>query len=285
MNKSFPLNNADLYSTLNCRGHLINLRKPLLMGILNVTPDSFSDGGFFNTERVALAQAEKMVAEGAAIIDIGAQSTRPGANLIAENDEILRLQNIIPLLKKEFPHILLSLDTFYAATVHFGYEEGVDIINDISGGMFDEKMFKTVAATGLPYILMHVNPIYSQMHEKIISEDIIIQLNYYFSEKIQQARDAGIIDILLDPGFGFGKTLEQNMQLITDFDMIGFGKLPLLAGISRKSFIYKPLGKNAVNVDHETQILHLKLLQKGAKILRVHNVASAQKTLETFLIS
>jgi len=157
------------------------------------------------------------------------------------------------------------------------------MVNDISGGNYDDKMFKTVGETQLPYILMHVNPTYESMHEKIIEEDIIISLNKYFSGKIQQLRSFGVKDIILDPGFGFGKTVEQNHQMIDELEFIGFGRYPLLVGISRKSFIYKPLGKSPLEINEETQKLHLKTLQKGAKILRVHDVLEATKTIELFL--
>ncbi|TXF77822.1 dihydropteroate synthase [Chryseobacterium sp.] len=250
------------------------------MGILNLTPDSFSDGGKFNEEKKALLHAEKMLKDGAEIIDIGAQSTRPGAELLSANEEMKRIGSVISSIKREFPESLVSLDTFYAATVKFGFNEGIDLVNDISGGMFDEKMFETVGEIGLPYILMHINPTYDSMHEKQIQEDIILNINRYFSEKVRQLRSFGVKDIILDPGFGFGKSVEQQHQIIDEFEFIGFGKFPVLAGISRKSFIYKPLGKSPFDINEETQKLHLKLLKKGAKILRVHDVPETQKLLD-----
>ncbi|QOW11902.1 dihydropteroate synthase [Kaistella flava (ex Peng et al. 2021)] len=253
------------------------------MGILNITPDSFSDGGQFNNESDALHQIRKMIQEGAAIIDIGAQSTRPNAQLLSAAEEILRIGNLISNIKKEFPEILISLDTFYSETVQFGFNEGIDLVNDISGGMFDDKMFEIVANTGLPYVLMHINSTYESMHEKLIHDDIILNINYYFSEKIQKLRSLGIKDIILDPGFGFGKTVEQNHQMIDELDAISFGEYPLLIGISRKSFIYKPLRKSPLDIQEETQKLHLKVLEKGAKILRVHDVLATKKTIDIFL--
>lgn len=273
--------NSDF--SINCRGSLIDLSVPKIMGILNLTPDSFSDGGKFNEEKAALKQAEKMVKEGAEIIDIGAQSTRPNAQFLSAPEEISRIGNMISLIKKEFPETLISLDTFYAETVKFAFNEGLDIINDISGGMFDEKMVETVGKTGLPYILMHVNPTYESMHEKIIEDDIILNINKYFSEKILGLKKFGVKDIILDPGFGFGKTVEQQLQMIDELQHIGFGKYPLLVGISRKSFIYKPLGKQPLEINEETQKLHFQMLEKGAKILRVHDVAQAKKTVDEFL--
>ena len=278
-NKSSFIN----YHSMNLNGKLIDLSSPKIMGILNVTPDSFSDGGKFNEEKSALVQTEKMLIDGAEIIDIGAQSTRPNSEFLKAEDEISRIGTVISKIKKEFPEALISLDTFYSEVVKFGFNEGIDMVNDISGGNYDDKMFKTVGETQLPYILMHVNPTYESMHEKIIEEDIIINLNKYFSGKIQQLRSFGVKDIILDPGFGFGKTVEQNHQMIDELEFIGFGRYPLLVGISRKSFIYKPLGKSPLEINEETQKLHLKTLQKGAKILRVHDVLEATKTIELFL--
>jgi len=252
------------------------------MGILNLTPDSFSDGGKFNTEKAALEQTHKMLKEGAEIIDIGPQSTRPNAEFLTAEEEIRRLGNIISFIKKEFPEALVSLDTFYAETVRFGFNEGIDIINDISGGHYDEKMFDTAAETKLPYILMHVNPSYETMHDKIKFTDITLSVNRYFSGKTAELLNKGVKDIILDPGFGFGKTVADQMKMIDEVKYLGFGKFPLLIGISRKSFIYKPLGKSPLDINEETQKLHLKVLQQGAKILRVHDVAAAKKTVDLF---
>lgn len=283
MKANISTSRSNPFSTMNCRGQLIDLSEPKIMGILNITPDSFSDGGQFNNENDALRQVEKMISEGAGIIDIGAQSTRPKAQLLSTEEEISRLGSLISKIKKEFPQILISLDSFYSKTVKFGLDEGIDLVNDISGGMFDDEMFETVAKTQLPYILMHINPTYDSMHNKLIDEDIILKINYYFSEKIQKLRSLGIKDLILDPGFGFGKTVEQNHQVIEELDMISFGEYPLLVGISRKSFIYKPLGKSPLNIETETQKLHLKVLEKGAKILRVHDVLAARQTIDLFL--
>lgn len=277
-----PLNYSS-FNTINCRGKLIDLSKPKIMGILNITPDSFSDGGLFNDEKAALQQAEKMIKEGASFIDIGAQSTRPNAQLLTAKEEIKRLGKLISKLKIEFPEILVSLDSFCAETVEFGFKEGIDLINDISGGNYDPNMFETVGKTGLPYVLMNVNSTYEKMHEKSIDEDMVMILNYYFSEKIRDLRSFGVKDIILDPGFGFGKTVEQQHHMINELQLINFGTYPLLVGISRKSFIYKPLGKSPLDIQEETQKLHLKILESGAKILRVHDVAATQKTLELYL--
>ena len=267
------------HHSINCRGKLIDLSTPKIMGILNLTPDSFSDGGKFNVEKSALLQAEKMIKDGADFIDIGAQSTRPNADFLSAKQEILRIGNVISLIKKEFPETLISLDTFYADVVKFGFDEGIDVVNDISGGDFDDNLLKTVAKTKLPYILMHSNSTYQNMHEKIQYEDIIVSLNYSFSKKINELQKLGIYDVILDPGFGFGKTIEDQYKMIDEIEHIGFGKFPLLIGISRKSFIYKPLGKLSTEINEETQNLHRKVLEKGAKILRVHDVAETKNLL------
>ena len=268
------------YFSINCNGKLIDLSTPKIMGILNLTPDSFSDGGKFNNEKSALLHAEKLLKDGADFIDIGAQSTRPNAEYLSAEEEIRRIGNVISLIKKEFPEALISIDTFYADVVKFGYNEGMDVVNDISGGYFDENLLPTVAETKLPYILMHSNTSYSTMHEKIQYDDITMSVNYYFSEKINQLQKLGIYDIVLDPGFGFGKTVEDQYKMIEEVEHLGFGRFPLLIGISRKSFIYKPLNKKPLEIGEETQILHRKVLEKGAKILRVHDVSETKKTIE-----
>ncbi|WP_410494041.1 dihydropteroate synthase [Chryseobacterium sp. G0240] len=253
------------------------------MGILNLTPDSFSDGGKFNTEKSALEHAEKLLKEGAEIIDIGPQSTRPNAEFLSSEEEIKRIGNVISQIKKEFPEVLISLDTFYSETVKFGFNEGIDIINDISGGQYDSKMFDTVAETGLPYILMHINPSYETMHDKIKLSDITLEVNRYFAQKTTELLQKGVKDIILDPGFGFGKTVEDQMKMLDEVQYLGFRRFPVLIGISRKSFIYKPLGKSPLDINEETQNLHRKVLEQGAKILRVHEVAEARETLTQFL--
>lgn len=269
--------------TLNCNGRIIDLTTPKIMGILNLTPDSFSDGGKFNDKKNALLQAEKMLNDGAEIIDIGPQSTRLNADFLSAEEEIKRIGTIISTIKKEFPETLISVDTFWSETIIFAYNEGMDIVNDISAGQYDEKLFETVAETGLPYILMHVNPTYDNMHEKIQYDDITVSVNKFLLEKAQELLNTGVKDIILDPGFGFGKTVEDQHKMINEVEFIGLGKFPVLIGISRKSFIYKPLGKSPLDINEETQKLHLKVLEQGAKILRVHDVAEAKKTLDLFL--
>jgi len=280
---SSTISSLQQFYLINCNGRLVDLSSPKLMGILNLTPDSFSDGGKFNNEKSALQHAEKLLNEGASIIDIGAQSTRPNATFLSSEEEIARIGKIISLIKKEFPEALISLDTFYAETVKFGFNEGIDIVNDISGGQFDEKMLDVVAESKLPYVLMHINNSYENMHEKTSFADITLFVNQYFSRKTDELFKKGIKDIILDPGFGFGKTVEDQMKMIDEIEFFDFGNFPLLIGISRKSFIYKPLGKSALDINEETQKLHMKVLKQGAKILRVHDVAEAKKTIDEFL--
>ena len=279
MEFSITNSNQSKFFSINCNGRLIDLSKAKLMGILNLTPDSFSDGGKYNNEKSALHQAENLLKNGATIIDIGAQSTRPNAEFLKADEEVKRIGNVISLIKKEFPESLISLDTFYSDVVKFGYDEGIDIVNDISAGQFDSELLDTVAMTGLTYILMHINATYDVMHDKIEFDDIILSINRFFSEKVNVLRQKGIKDIILDPGFGFGKTVEDQYKMIEDFEYIGFGKFPILAGISKKSFIYKPLGKQPNEVEKETLNLHEKLLQKGANIIRLHNPETLKSSL------
>lgn len=270
------------FQSILCNGRLVELNTPKIMGILNLTPDSFSDGGQFNTEKAALEHTEKLLKDGAEIIDIGPQSTRPNAQFLSSKEEIERIGRMISEIKKEFPQTLISLDTFYAETVKFGFNEGIDMINDISGGQYDRKMFDIAGETELPYILMHVNPSYETMHDKVKFDDITLEVNRYFSEKTNELLQKGVKDIILDPGFGFGKTVEDQMKMISETEYLGFGKFPLLIGISRKSFIYKPLGKSPLEINEETQKLHMNVLEQGAKILRVHDVAEAALTIRDF---
>lgn len=271
------------FHSINCNGRLVDLSLPKIMGILNITPDSFSDGGKYTTEYSAMKQAEKMIIQGADFIDIGGQSTRPTSEKVSAKEEIIRLGSLISLLKKEFPQILISLDTFYGEVVRFGYNEGIDLVNDISAGQFCPELLSIVSETGLPYVLMHINPTYEAMHQTTTKGNIILEINKFFSEKVSHLKKLGIKDILFDPGFGFGKTIPQQEQMIQELEYLGFGDEPLLIGISRKSFIYKPLGKTPLEIEEETEQLHLKCLEKGAKILRVHNVEKTKQTIDFYL--
>ena len=268
--------------SINCRGVLLDLTVPKIMGILNLTPDSFSDGGKFNDEISALKQTEKMLSEGASIIDIGAQSTRPNATFLTANEEISRLGKIISGIKKEFPQALISLDTFHSEAAYFGYNEGIDIINDISGGLLDRNMFRTVAKTGVPYILMHMQGTPQTMQQAPHYEDFRKEVVLYLAEKVARLHDLGVKDIIIDPGFGFGKTLEQNYELMNHLEELHVFKQPLLVGISRKSMIYKLLETTPEESLNGTTMLHAVSLLKGAHILRVHDVKAAREVVRMY---
>lgn len=245
-----------------------------MMGILNITPDSFSDGGAFISEKKALQQTEKLLTDGADLIDIGAQSTRPNAKKISATQEITRLKPLLRALKKEFPEAILSIDTFYADVVEMSYNEGIHLVNDISGGDYDSRLWDAVAKAKLPYILMHSNTSYEKMHqiEPRDKYSLLAEINLYFHNKIRELNDRGIHDIILDPGFGFGKSLEEQQYLLQHIQSVGFGNYPILVGISRKSFIYKPLGKTALTIQEETNELQHYLIKKNIAVLRVHEI-------------
>ena len=267
------------YHTLNCRGKLLSLDTPRIMGILNVTPDSFSDGGKFNSPEAALEHTDRMLSEGAHIIDIGGYSSRPGATHISESEEIDRIQPVVEGVIKNFPKAFVSVDTFRSKVAKVMLEAGAHIINDISAGNLDEEMMQLVASYKVPYIMMHMQGTPQDMQDQPEYEDVVEEVWDFLTEKINEARAAGIRDVILDPGFGFGKEILHNYQLLSDFDRFQMYKLPLLAGISRKSMMYKLLGLPPDEVVEVGAALHMKLLEKGANILRVHDVAATRKLL------
>lgn len=266
--------------TINCKGTLIDLSTPKVMGILNLTPDSFYDGGKYQNEKEVLAQTEKMLQEGATFIDVGAYSSRPGAKHITEDEELARIVPIIKLLVSTFPDIILSVDTFRSNVAIACIEQGAAIINDISAGEMDENMFATAAALGVPYIMMHMQGTPQNMQQNPVYRNITEEVIFYFSNKIAQARSFGINDIILDPGFGFGKTIEHNYRLLSEQELLKNIELPLLIGLSRKSMIYKTLNITAQEALNGTTALHMISLQKGANILRVHDVKEAMQCIE-----
>lgn len=266
--------------TINCKGTLIDLSTPKVMGILNLTPDSFYDGGKYQNEKEVLAQTEKMLQEGATFIDVGAYSSRPGAKHITEEEELARIVPIIKLLVSTFPDIILSVDTFRSNVAIACIEQGAAIINDISAGEMDENMFATAAALGVPYIMMHMQGTPQNMQQNPVYSNITEEVIFYFSNKIAQARSFGINDIILDPGFGFGKTIEHNYRLLSEQELLKNIELPLLIGLSRKSMIYKTLNITAQEALNGTTALHMISLQKGANILRVHDVKEAMQCIE-----
>ena len=261
--------------TLNCKGQLIDLKTPKVMGILNVTPDSFYDGGRFKNEKSVLTQVEKLLDEGATFIDIGAYSSRPGADFVSKEEELKRLIPIITSVVNNFPKSLISVDSFRSDVIKTAVEAGAAMVNDISGGQQDPLMFETVGALGVPYIMMHMRGTPKTMQQMTEYSDLIKEVYTYFSERIQLARTHQIKDIILDLGFGFSKTLEQNFELLKMLDYYKNLNLPILAGISRKSMVYKTLNTNANQALNGSTALHMVALQKGAKLLRVHDVKEA----------
>ena len=262
-------------STINCKGTLINLSTPKVMGIVNVTPDSFFDGGKLTDADAVVFQVEKMLQEGATFIDLGGYSSKPGAEFVSETEELNRVIPVVKLLVEKFPDILLSIDTFRSEVAKQAIENGAALINDISAGLLDENMLETVAKLQVPYIMMHMKGTPKTMQSLANYEDLLKEMNFYFSELIAKARHFGLNDIIIDPGFGFAKTLEQNYELLQNLELLQFHDLPILAGISRKSMIYKALETAPEAALNGTTFLHAFCLQKGANILRVHDVKEA----------
>jgi dihydropteroate synthase len=262
-------------STINCKGTLINLSTPKVMGVVNVTPDSFFDGGKLTNSNEILFQVEKMLVDGATFIDLGGYSSKPGAEFVSETEELNRVIPVVKLLVEKFPDILLSIDTFRSEVAKQAIENGAALINDISAGLLDENMLETVAKLQVPYIMMHMKGTPKTMQSLANYEDLLKEMNFYFSERIAKARHFGLNDIIIDPGFGFAKTLEQNYELLQNLELLQFHDLPILAGISRKSMIYKALETAPEAALNGTTFLHAFCLQKGANILRVHDVKEA----------
>ena len=263
--------------TINCKGKLIDLSTPKIMGIVNLTPDSFYDGGKNNTSKAALKQVEKHLGEGADIIDIGAYSSRPGAKHISLNEEKNRLIPILKDISKEFPASIISIDTFRSEIALEAFQNGASVINDISGGELDENMFKTIGRLGVPYILMHMNGTPQNMsNNQIDKQDVFHTVKDFFAQKIYEFRESGGKDIILDPGFGFGKTVEANFSLLNNLSyLVELFNLPTLIGVSRKSSIYKTLNIKSEEALNGTTVLNTVSLLRGANILRVHDVKEA----------
>lgn len=268
--------------TINCKGNLLDLSTPKVMGILNITPDSFFDGGEYKTDADFLKQTEKMLSEGAAIIDVGAYSSRPNAVFVSEAEEIERLTPIVALLVKQFPDIILSIDTFRAEVAKAAIENGAAIINDIAAGLLDDNMLNVIAETKVPYIMMHMRGTPQTMAILTHYDDIVKEMIFYFSERIAAARSLGINDIIIDPGFGFAKTLEQNYEVLQKLELFQMLEVPLLSAVSRKSMIYKLLETSPQEALNGTTFLNTVSLMKGAKILRVHDVKEAVECITLF---
>ena len=267
--------NLNTPITIDCNSKLLDLSTPAIMGILNLTDDSFYDGGQHNSIKKALLQTEKMLDDGAKIIDIGAYSSRPKAKHISLNEEWRRLEKTLQIINKEFPQAIVSVDTFRSEIARRSVDNGADLINDISAGNLDLEMFDTVAELHVPYIIMHMQGTPQSMQDNPHYNCIEKEVVNYFYVKIKTLEQKGVNNIIIDPGFGFGKTLEHNYQLLNNLEELHTLELPLLVGISRKSMIYKVLETDAKNSLNGTTAIHSLCLSKGASILRVHDVKEA----------
>lgn len=270
-------------STINCRGELIDLSTPKVMGIINITPDSFYDGGKYKSDKDILVQVEKMLEDGCDIFDIGAYSSRPGADDVSEELELQRLANTLKLIRNKFSDIIISVDTFrsnIARTVVNDFE--VDIINDISAGDLDSNMLQTMAEINVPYIMMHMKGNPKSMQKNPEYENVVKEVMMYFSEKLEKLKLLGLNDVIIDPGFGFGKTVEHNYQLLKYLDDFRIFELPILIGVSRKSMICKVLETEPKYALNGTTVINTLALQGGANILRVHDVKEAKETVQLF---
>jgi dihydropteroate synthase len=266
--------------TVNLRGRLIDLSTPHVMGILNVTPDSFYDGDRFTTEDAILRQVGKMLAEGALMIDVGGYSSRPGAEDIPEKEELNRSVGAIKLIAKNFPTAILSIDTFRSEVARQAIAEGASMVNDISGGELDNQMFATIANLGVPYIMMHMRGTPQTMKGLTYYGNLIKEIAEYLQQKISRLETLGVQDILIDPGFGFAKTADQNFKLLNHLDYFKILEKPIVAGLSRKSMIWKTLGTNPADALNGTSALNMTALIKGANILRVHDVKEAVEVVK-----
>lgn len=270
-------------STINCNGELLDLSEPKVMGILNITPDSFYDGGKYSSMDLIINQVKEMIKNGCDILDIGAYSSRPGAKEISVNEEINRLMPVLEKIREEYSDLIISVDTFRSEVAKKVVNEfKVDIINDISGGNLDEKMFDTIAELKVPYIMMHMKGTPKNMQENPFYENVVKEVMAYFSEKVEKLKLMGVNDIIIDPGFGFGKTIGHNFQLLKYLDDFKIFELPILVGVSRKSMIYKFLDITPEMALNGTTALNTLALSGGANILRVHDVKEAKETIRLF---
>ena len=268
--------------TLNCRGRVLTLDQPRIMGVLNLTPDSFSDGGKFNTLRLALKHTEQLLKAGADIIDIGGYSSRPFAEDISPEDELARIEDITEDILKKFPEAIISIDTFRSSVARRMLEKGVHMINDISSGILDPEMASTVAEFNVPYVAMHMQGTPQSMQMNPHYGNIVDEVHEFFVNKINTLREAGIYDLILDPGFGFGKKILHNYQLLGSLDRFLPLGYPLLIGLSRKSMLYKLLECEPEQTREGAAALHFQALLKGAHILRVHEVNGAKDVIRLF---
>ncbi|MGA1582518.1 MAG: dihydropteroate synthase [Saprospiraceae bacterium] len=268
--------------SINCGGTLLSLDKPRVMGILNVTPDSFYDGGKYTSDRAIMNQVERMLSEGADLIDVGGMSSRPGAVLIDEELEVKRVIPVVRSILTHFPNTLISVDTVRSSVAREAAAAGAVMINDISAGKFDAKMCSTVAELQLPYVLMHMKGSPEDMQHNPEYSQVTVEVLDFFIQKLGELRALGVKDVILDPGFGFGKTVAHNYQLLTNLSAFSMLDCPVLAGLSRKSMICKVLEVNPSKALNGTTALHMVALQNGARLLRVHDVKEARETISLF---
>lgn len=268
--------------TLNCNGQLLVLDKPIVMGILNLTPDSFYDGGKYPTEKAIIQQVQTMLAAGASIIDIGGMSSRPGAAIISEQEELERVLPAIQTIFKHFPKIIISIDTIRSEVARQCVLEGCSIVNDISAGRIDKKMYSTIAQLQVPYILMHMAGKPENMQHQPQYDNVVQEVLDFFIQEVAKLKEWGLKDIILDVGFGFGKSISHNFELLQNMNDFKMLNLPLLAGLSRKSMIYKSLNTTADHALNGTTALNMVALEKGAKILRVHDVKEAVECIKLY---
>ncbi len=267
---------------LDCKGKILSLKKPIIMGILNISPDSFYDGGRYNQMGKALEQCARMVQEGADIVDVGAVSTRPGADDVPEAEERKRLAEVLSVLRREFPELPLSVDTYRSEIAAFAADQGADIINDISGGTFDPAIFDVVARNGLGYILMHIKGTPQNMQQNPQYDDVVGEIKSFFIRQSKAYFEAGCKkeSLVLDPGFGFGKTLEHNYRILHHLDRFVDMGYPVLAAVSRKSMINKLLNVKPEAALNGTSVVHSLALLRGASMLRVHDVKEASEVVQ-----
>ncbi|OWY23980.1 dihydropteroate synthase [Sphingobacteriales bacterium UPWRP_1] len=269
-------------TTLNCGGKLLDLSKPAIMGILNVTPDSFYDGGRYLQGQAYLHRAEQLLAEGASVIDIGGMSSRPGAGIISTDEELKRVMPVVEAVCKRFPDAIVSIDTVRAQVATAAVQAGAGMVNDISAGSIDTGLLPAVAKLQVPYVLMHMQGIPETMQQSPEYRQVTEEIMQFFTAKLAILRNLGITDIVLDPGLGFGKTVAQNYRLLKDLHVFALAGLPLLVGLSRKSMVCKVLGVNPVQALNGSTALHMLALLNGASLLRVHDVKEAKEVIALF---
>lgn len=273
---------AIIKMTINCRGKILDFSIPKVMGILNITPDSFYDGGKYLNEEALIKQVEKMLNDGADIVDVGGMSSRPGAEIISAEEEIKRVLPVVQNIIKNFPEAIVSIDTLHSKTADICLKEGVHIINDITGGRYDEQMLTVVAKHKAPFIIMHMQGLPGTMQQNPTYQNVVNEIMDFFAERIAACKEAGILDLILDSGFGFGKTIEHNYTLLRNHQLFSTFHRPMLAGVSRKGMITKLLDIKASEALNGTTVLNTVALMNGASLLRVHDVKEAKEAVRLF---